>query len=794
MKKWKKGLLLTIAALALAGCDNKTSTETDSGSSSSPISDNTSASNTSSSSDAEIWSNEETALMNEYCGGILPGLQAITGNSLDFQERETSDGTKFLAIFNEASSFTIKDYYITLEKAGWNVINGYDGNPVQVDSEGVSYVELTYTSIDNTIGYDMVYCFREASTDEEGNAVPARNIIQCYNDMTTTATTATSWTDEQKESMITTLTTEVPFVNLGSINTVYARSSSVFTMVDFYTEDLTSEYSDTLIADGYKLDTNKSESQNMYVLSKTLTDGATVEAYLYYMNGNNLNFIYTPFVTMYSAWPKDALKAIEEKTGVTVPEFAIDIQGHYYVFSKNGTLYIQGETTTVDSWSYESDLTDAGLYQENYASPYTNWEGNIEISAADIYDENYSQIGLQVAVAAVDSTYTLTTDWPTSTISDTIKNVLGVSDYTLPELTSLSTYTSTKIKYQVRDDSYIATRTKELIKEISSHPSWYEDLPEDYTADDIKALAAKLAKEEAGIVIKIKDLEESGSYTAYYEILENLGYHKVDGMSDGTFEDKDGKVQIALTSNGNSQSTTITVTKGSGEKHEPSISFGSESYTIGIGKTQRLQVTKDMLPYDVSYSSSNPDKISVNDKGFVTVSDTAAAGDTATITASVTTSDGKVYSATCTVTAIEVLDYDADSTISAINKLLKANGYDNAVVGTVGDDPSLTLTYDTSKDTTVTSSTLQTLAEEKLVLEGFSIITSMDVDTGDDVIWQNTTRWKDDVEIGSGVRMGCEFYYEEDEFAKVEVTYFVYTLNDNKDTLVFEIIAHNTDY
>ncbi len=793
MKKWRSGLLLTLAALALAGCgENKTSQST------ATDSDNSTDTETGSSdtTDTEVWGNEEKALMNEYCGGILPGLQAIAGDDFDFQEMETSDGTKFLAIFNAASSFTIKDYYKTLEKAGWNVIYDYSGSAVQVDSQGLDYVELTYTSIDNTIGYDMVYYYRASYTDEDGNEVAASNIIQCYNDMAATATDSTSWSEDDKANMQTTLTTEVPFVKLGKLNSVYARSASTFTIIDMYTEDLTTEYSNTLIADGYQLDMETSTSENMYVLTKTLTDGATITAYLYYMNGNNFNFMYTPYVTRYTAWPKDALKAIEDKTGITVPEFEIDTDGHYYVYSKNGTVYIQGETTSVDSWSYESDLTDLGLYQEDYTSPYTNWEENIEISCADIYDNDYSQIGLQVAVASKEPTSVFTTEWPSSTIADTIKNVLGVSDYTLPVLENLSTYTSTKIKYEVRDDSYIASYYKEILAEITSHPSWYDDqLPEDYTDEDIKTLAMKLAKEKAGIVIKIKDDEEDNlSYDAYYAVLENLGYHKMDAMSDGVFEDKDGKVQIELAYNSNSQSSTITVTKGSGEKHEPSLAFGSESYEIGIGKTMKLQVTKDMLPYDVTYTSSNSDKFSVNDKGFVTVSDTAAAGDEATITASVTTSDGKTYSASCTVTAIKVLDYDADSTIASINTLLKAEGYDNAVVGTVGDDPSLTLTYNTKTDTTVTASTLKALAEDKLIPVGFAIVTTTDVDTGDDVIWANASRWKDGVEIGSGVRMGCEFYYGEDEFPKVEVDYYVYTLTDSPDTLLLEIIAHNTDY
>ncbi len=797
MKKWKKGLLLTIAALALAGCDNnKTSQSTDTTGSDSPISESTSTTDTTSDkTDTEKWTDEEAALMNEYCGGILPKLQLVTGNNVEFQELEDDSGSKFLAIFSESDDFILDDYYTILEKAGWKVIKGYSGNVTQTDSSGLNYIELTYAPSGDTKGYDMVYYYRAAYTDDDGNTVPGCNIIQCYNDMVSDTTDATAWTDKEKASMKDTLTVEVPFVQLGSLSRAYARNSSTYSLIDLYTEDLTLSYSNTLVADGFVLDDKTSTAQDIYVLTKTLTDGATITAYLYYMNGNNFNFFYTPKVTVYSSWPKDALKDIEATTGVTVPQFPVDVGGSYYVFSKNGTLYIQGDTTSYDSWSYEYDLEDIGLTYDDYDSPYTNWEETIAITCNTLVDEYYSQVGLQVAITQTEPSSVMSEGWPSSSIASALTDVLSVSDYTLPELTDLSSLTSTTVKFELHGNDYVNDRYEEILEEILNYPSWYEsELPTDYTEDDIKALAKSMAEAEAGFAIKIKDDEDCASYDAYYAILENLGYHKVDGASDGTFEDKDGKVTISLNANSNSMTTTITVTKGSGEKHEPSISFGSESYEIGIGKSQKLQVVKDMLPYDVTYSSSNPEKISVNAAGFVTVSDSASAGDTATITASVT-ADGKTYTATCTVTAIEVLDYDASSAIASINKLLKTEGYDNAVEGTDNNgSPMLTLTFDTTADTSVTASTLRDLAEQKLIPEGFSIVTSMDVDTGDDVIWQSVSRYEDDVEVGSGMRMGCEFYYQEDEWAKVELSYTVFTRDSDPNTLILEIVAFDTDY
>ncbi len=803
MKKMKKALVLTLAALALGACGEVTS-EDSSTSSESSISDVVSSSEESSSSSStpveEEWSDEEIALMNTYCGGVLPRLQSNTTGKLTFEEAEDSYGNKFLVIYNEAASFTIQDYYLDLVDNGWNVIKGYKGKAVQTDSTGIEFVELTSTSKDKTTGYDMVYYHRDASTDSDGNTVSACNIIQCYNDLTGTATDASAWSDEEKEAMVETLTTELPFIKLGSSNRVYAKSTDVLSIIDVYTEDLTATYAAALVSDGFTIDTINSSRNDEYILDKTLSDGATIRAYLYYMNGNTFNFVYTPSVATYTSWPSEELNEIEEKTGVAIPEFAIDDGGHYYVFKKNGVLYIQGETTTVDSWSYEEDLHGVGLVQDDWGDPYTNWDENLAVTCYDIYDNNYSTIGIQLGIELTTPTSSFSTAWPSEEIAGVITNYLGIEGYTLPFLDNLSDYTSDKIKYEVLGEDYIASQYEYYLEDIKEYPSYYQDyydLPEDYTEEDIEDLARKLANADAGITIKIKDSAESATYNAYESLLDSLCYHSEYGWSGITFEDKDGNVAISLDSvwyeDYDMGVTTITIGKGSGETHTPTLNFGSESYEIGIGKTQKLQVTKDMLPYEITYSSTGSDNITVNSKGFVTVSEDATAGETATITASVTTSEGEVISTSCTVTAIEVLDYDKDSAIEAVSALLKSEGYEDVTIASDDDSSSIKLTFDTSTDTSVTAAGLRELAETKLMPEGFVINYGMDVETGDDVTWTNRWKYDSGEEVGQGMSMDANFYYQDDDMEKVTISYFVYTLNDNPNTLILEITAYNAD-
>lgn len=809
MKKWKNALVLTLASLALGACGEVSSSESNSPDSSvsevvSSTDDSVSSSSdeTFSSSDEPIsssseatsdWTEEEKALMVEYCGGVLPHPGSKMTGKITFEEMEDSNGSKFLVIYDEGTSFTLETYYKDLEKNGWNLIKGYNGSATQSDSTGIKFVELTNSSEDKTKGFDMVYYFSEGSSSSD-----SRNIIQCYNDLCATKTDATEWDEDEKEAMATTICTELPFIQLGSSNRVYSYSRSILAMIDVYTEDLTATYVAALVADGWKENKIESISEGSYVLNKTLSDGAILEAVLYYMNGNSFYFSYTPKVDTFISWPKEQLATYETAAGVEIPELTADEGGSYYVFKKNGTLYIQIETTEIDSYSYAFDLGGVGFISSGWSDPYTNWLETVAIQVDDIYDDDYNTIGVQLAFSLTEPTSTFTETWPSEKIDDVIKNTLGVSDYSFPELEDISLYTDDKIKYEVTDSAAVEAWYEYYVEDITTYPDWYADLPIEYTDDDIKALARSLAEAEAGITITVKDKDELATGDAYDELLESLGYHKGYAWSGTLYEDKDGKVQINVDptwyEDYSCGVTVISIKKGSGETHEPTLEFASESYEIGIGKTQKLQVNKDMLPYDVSYSSSNPDKISVNQKGFVTVSSDAVGGDSATITASVTTSTGEVISATCTVTAKEVLDYDKESAIAVIQKTLQENGYADATIQrTEDDDPFIKMTFDLSDESnTVTLDSLVEFADGNLIPTGFEGLYSMDVDTGDDV-WGTIYRYENGEEIGKGKSLNCEFYYDEDEEPKVELIFYVYTLYSDPNTLVFEVFSYDSD-
>ncbi len=805
MRKKRKVLALALAALLLGACNETPSDPSSSSSSydssdssvipdsSSSPSDSSSKSDDTSSSEEEKkdWSEEEKALMLKFCGSVLPHPGSKMMGKIIVREIEDHDYGNYLMIYNTADSFTLKEYYSDLVKSGWNLIKGYGGKAIQTDDYGVEFAELTNASLDKKTGYDLMYYWIE---NEHGTA---NNIIKCYNDMCGEKSDAVNWDADEKAEMIETLSIELPFIQLGSSNRAYAKSSSLFEIIDVYVEDLSDQYADILIKNGFIKDNATSAEYGSIVLNKALEDGSNIQAALYYLNGNTFDFVYLPKVDQYNAWPKEALAEIESKTGVTIPEFELDEGGKFYVFAKNDTFYIQGQTTKVASWDYEEELEAQKLRQMTYSSPYVNWEETIAVECDEIYADG-SQIGFQVAITLTEPESSFTESFPADAINDLANSLFGMTDYSFPLLDGLADSFEGKIKYEVNGSDYVESRYQYYLKDIAANPDDYIDLPYDYTDKDIEELAKDMALGEAGITIRLKDKEESAIASAYATLFENLGYHIVDGWGDYYFEDKDGKLWISFNSVWYEEDwgfTTITIAKGSGETHTPTLEFSNETYEIGIGKTQKLQVYKDMLPYDVYYASSNPEKFAVNDKGFVTVSSSAVSGDKATIHVFITTPDGRYFEDTCVVTAKEILDYDADSTINKVLTGLKNNGFESAMIERdEDDDPFIKMTFDLSDETNVvTADSLISLTDSKLIPAGFEALYNMDADT-DDECWGACDRYEDGIEIGKGKFLSCEFTYEDDEEPKVYLTFYVYTLNSNPDTLVFEVFANNNDF
>ncbi len=803
MKKVKNVLALALAALAISAC-SQTGGQTSSSASSSPESSvsasevssdssSSSSNSSSSSSEASTWSAEEQALMITYCGAVLPNPNGKLSGTIKVEEAEDYQGNKYLSITDTSSSFTLKEYYQALVAAGWNLITGYNEKAIQTDSDGVEFAELTRDGEDGKSGYDLIYYFDEGDSD-----TPSGNVIHCYNDLVSSAVSDKAWSEDDADTIKSTLATTLPFVGLGSTNLVYAYSANLLRIIDIYTKDLSATFASALKADGWKTDSLTSVTSDTYVLTKTLEDGASLEATLFYMNGNNFVFEYTPNVLTSATWPSAFFEDVEKAGGAKVPTFDVDEGGSYYYWKKNDTYFLQGETSSTWTSDYEETLYAAGFLRSadsdlTQGDPYSNWEETMAIETAQIYDDNYDEAGIQIKVEATTPTSVFSSSWPSSQIDSVLKDVLGVENFELPELANLSSLTSTDIKYEIRGDEYVASRYEYYVDEMTAFPYWFEELSDEPTQKEIEALALVYAQKEAGIVIKIKDDEEEGSYNAYTSQLYNACWH----LEGSTYEDAEGKVAVEVTSQSKPDydfySTSITISKGSGETHTPVLEFGSEEYKIGIGKSQKLWLNVDMLPYEVTYSSNN-EHITVNSKGFVTVSSEATEGEKATVTASVTTASGEVITATCTIKAVKLLDYDKTSAINAVLASLKEQGYESATIDDSDEDyPQIKLVFDTTVDSSVTADSLMSLVDEHLVPTGFEVSTRWDYDLDDEVSWGNCTVYENGEEVGSGKTLDATFTFEGDESEKAEIFYYVYTPNDNANQLVLKIMSMDCD-
>lgn len=161
----------------------------------------------------------------------------------------------------------------------------------------------------------MVYYFQESYESMGGDTIPSCNVITIFNDSDAKGNGATAWDEDEAEVIDYVLTTSLPFVELGATYAVGASSdsSNILVLQDIYTVDLVESYSKLLIANGFILNKALSEENDSYYLTKTLSDGAIITALLYYSQGNNFYFLYTPKTTEYSSWPTVVTDEIEEK-------------------------------------------------------------------------------------------------------------------------------------------------------------------------------------------------------------------------------------------------------------------------------------------------------------------------------------------------------------------------------------------------------------------------------------------------------------------------------------------------
>ncbi len=778
-------LILGLFPLLLLGCTGENSSET---SSSSPSS--------SSSSVEKSWSEEQKALLEEYCGSPLPYPSGMMGSEIKFEVIEEESGSHYLQISDLSSKNRIAEYYKSLQDNGWNIHHRYDGSVFEVDSEGTQYVIANKKDEEKGKGYEIIY-FHVKTTFTSAGIIPAGSVIRCYNDLDYKTSGADKWSESEEESIRDRLATSIPYIAIGENGYMDQRYSNAIILTDQYAEDLCSTYSKTLQEDGYLYIEEKSEENACYYLMKTLPDGAKVEVALSYLFGNTFFFIYTANPVVSTSWPAEFAKEIKEATGFEPPAFVSgESKSEFRTYKKNNTYYIEGDTYYDNpTWDYGSTLEkDYHLSQKELGGPYVDFNETINVTVNDLYDENNATIGMQIAVKKITPSSSFLASWPSEAIASTIKDILKVSDFSLPILENIPSYTDKNIKYSILGEEYVKERYEYYLSDITEFPAAYNGLPENYTEEDIKNLATALSTSEAGIKIEIEDKKPYLSAVAYEEVLNDACYYKEvsEDSSAVGFEDKDGKIGVSIStvdSNYGYGNTTIFIHGGSKKAHTPEFGFYQDSYKVNIGASLTPTLIKKMLPYDVEYSiTSEVDGFSVNENGVVSVDTNVIEGSSAILTATLK-ANGITYSDSCTIVASVFDDYSAKGTMELVLGYLAKEGYE---APTMQDLSKSGLTYygaelrfEDKEEAGVSLEVLKKLVEESLLPDNFELR------VGENGAWSSVTNCELN---GSGKEVGKgnwnDYYFVNQEGKdQVMLEFSIYTPFDNEKAIVLRIMS-----
>jgi hypothetical protein len=672
MKRISVTSLLAASLLTLASCGNNEASKSTSDKQESLFSSEMESTQESADTSEEQtikgeWEDTTKELLIKYCGEVLPYPNDMAEGLISAEESVDSNKTPVLKLKDEATSFSLLNYYADLTEDGWNLISDYGSSASRKDSNGTVYYELTKGDEKSGKGYDIIYFYDPGVRDTKWvDGRPSGNIMWCYNDLTANRTSNADWSESEASTIFDSLSDDLPFIALGENYVTYQYSSDDLLIYDSSTFDLREEYAKALENDGYTTQEEESKENGVHTLTKTLADGSTITAYLSFSCGNFFEFVYSPFEKTSTTWPKDAFAKIEKEVGFSIPVFEADDIEEYVYYVKNDTVGVYALTEEISdiSFYYNAELDHLGMSSDFYGN-FLNWEENLSIYAGSLPDETGCEIGYQVIVSLVEPTSSFSSSWPSLAISDYLTslnvNVACPSPSSLP--------TSKKIKYVIEDD----------------YDYWYDYYLTAYTAypdyigakeGDSKAIeeaAAKAAKQECGLFITIDDPSYK-AYDAYYSFMKGQLYH-TEEIENGVFLYEDPTGELAITLEATNYTSKITIKEGSGVAHKPSLAFSKEKVTIGLGESQELEVISDMLPESYSFSSSDASgNVTVDENGLVAVSESAIVGETSTITVSCLSSEGVTYTATCFIEIAEkspITPYEAiDQAVELLNAYL----------------------------------------------------------------------------------------------------------------------------
>ncbi len=718
----KKSLILIPLALTtmLAAC---TTTEPSPSSSQEDSADQSSSSqedsaDSSSSIDVGGWSEELKTLMQQYCGEILPYPEGKLTGDISFSEEDNDDGSKRLEIYDESPSFTLENYYELLEFAKWNVVKDYSGNAVRDDGYGTKFVESIKTN--DGKGYDIAYFF-----DEGRGELKPGNVIWCYNNLSSSLTEETSWSEEDKANFEDGLNYTLPFMKMGSDYSTGHSSDDIVSLFDYCAIDLRKEYADVLVKDGFVLNEEESKANAGYVLTKTLESGSSIIAALNYSNGNLFRFRYVPKKDKSDTWPSQILTDIEAAAGTkAIPLESSDHISSYEYYVKNGVAYILAKTvakTDPDDlydpcYAYIADLIDAGYKEDsNVSGLYTNWEESLSVYVENSYNENWDLEGVLLVFANIAPSSSYSSSWPSNAISSFLNKFdINVACPVFEDIPD----TGKQIRYHVVDD--LDERVQYWTDYIYENADWLGIDTSDPEA--VKESATKTAMEEMAVFLEFFDADKK-VYDAYYDVLYKVGWHLDTSNGSAQFEDPTGSLAVYMYTS--DKTTSINIGPGKNKPHTPVFEFAKSELTLGLGTTTASDLQIDMLPYDVVYSCDDTTgKVSVDEKGTISIAEDAVVGTVVTVTATMNVPDSDPITATLKVTVAERTPYTSASAVDAVADLLN-------IYMPIGGGDEHYANHDESGDWMemncgfvegLTMDSLKTRIVEQLIPEGFEVV------------------------------------------------------------------------
>ncbi len=802
----KKSKLLTLSSmmilsLLLGGAYTSCASDVSSVSSASEPSSNDSASSELPSSSEvinghyDMWTKDQQDLMKKYCGEILPYPVGLVSGEIEFDE-VVLDDYSFLQISDSSSSFTLKDYYKLVEKFDWNTIKSYNGDAAQ-DNAGTEYYELTKKASTRTKGYDLMYFFAEEEVDEDGTVVSTSgNVLRCYNFLCSFESVDSEYTSDELASMQETLTiTNLPYLKMGGVKEAGMSDANTFIAYDYYFEDLSKENADILIKNGFTLDEELSKEYGTYILHKTLDDGATIDVQIYFFQGNNAYFYYTPKYYTSTSWPSALTDEIKTSTGIDVPQFEVAEGGEFEGYKKNGVYYI-----------YTFDLKDGYDYDYYNEVELQNlaltWKESVELTGLTYVDDDYNPIGFAVVISLQTPTSTFVPSWPSTLISNTLSETFKIEGVTLPSVSDdMLPHKEMDFKYVIHGEDYYQEAYESYLEDITTWPEDY-NLPEDATEEEIQAKARELALQEMSFTVSVFD-QERAFYDAYADALRKLGwYESYTSEDDLYFEDPTGAVCVTLVSSMDPNwddigTTKVVITIGSGEEHSPEFYFEDESYSVGIGYDKELGLVKSMLPYDVTYSSSDTTgKITVDENGKVSVASDAEEGMTATITATINVpGEEEARTVTCEIETVKLVGYKSSTTKDDIKSMIDIAGYACTESEITNEWDEIQYNFDVNFGE-ATIEEVEGFVTESLIPEGYLVLQEENED-GElvDSTWYDDEYYIDEetsVECQSivySVENPFELYLDYDFSYGVIIRYHVYA-QDGNTHLVVEVLNY----